>query len=68
MKNLRALNPDELYGVLIPCGKGCEHLAAADKDYFQAWSKAFPFGGLDDARTIIVKENEPTVLALIEKK
>jgi hypothetical protein len=54
----------KLFGVVVSCSKGCEHLIAADKDYYKAWGQAYPYGALDDAKTIRIGANAKAVREL----
>lgn len=54
----------KLFGVIVKCAKGCWHLVSAEKDYFDAWARAFPTGGLDSATTIRIGANAKAVRAL----
>jgi hypothetical protein len=54
-----------LYGIIVTCNKGCEHLISADEDYLKAWENApLKYAGLDDATTILLDDDDPAVLEL----
>lgn len=54
----------KLYGVVVKCHKDEEHLVSAEKKYMDAWAKAYPYGGLPDAKTIRIGANAKAVREL----
>ena len=58
----------KLYGVVVKCDRGCEHLVSLDKDYFEAWRKAGRYGMLDSARTVRIDPEDKIVREFEKRK
>lgn len=58
----------KLYGVVVECSEGHAHLVSAEKDYMEAWKKAWPYGADDSATTVRIGANARVVRELRAKE